>query len=607
LKLRVRSSPEADEGEKQNTHVSSSAPSLLSLLNPTSLLRLFRIEHVFVKYGLESLILKAAGRESLNHLFLLSPTRWLNRENRALPRGERIRLALEELGPVFVKLGQVLSTRRDLLPDDIGDELTYLQDRVPAFDSAIARREIEEALKAPIAETFAGFEDTPLASASVAQVHGACLPDGTNVVVKVLRPGIARTIKRDVALMYVLSDLVGALWPDGERFRAREVVSEYDKTIHGELDLIREGGNADTLRYNHRDIDKLYVPQVYWDYTRVNVLVLERVYGIPIREIDQMHEAGIDMKKLAEHGVEIFYTQVFRHNFFHADMHPGNIFVSGENPSYPNYIAIDFGIMGSLTEQDQHYIGENLLAFFTRDYRRVAQLHVDSGWVPADTSVTEFEIAIRAVCDPIFEKPLSEISFGAVLVQLFNTARRFEMEVQPQLVLLQKTLLNIEGLGRQLYPDLDLWATGKPFLKQWVIDRRGPQALLKRFMDQAPLIIDRLPEMPMLLHAFVEAQTEAAQSQTAKAPSFFGETATPEIRSNPVNARARMLAKYGQGQHKRRSGLAMTIVGATLLLSVALVGTARYVVHAGDAGLPWYLWPVLLVSVLLMLTGIRRQ
>lgn len=579
----------------------------MSLLNPASLARLWKIEHVFVKYGLEELIFEVVGRESLNHLFLLSPTRWLNRETRSLPRGERIRLALEELGPVFVKLGQVLSTRRDLLPPDIGDELTLLQDRVPPFDSSIAREEIETALQGRIEDIFSEFEDTPIASASVAQVHGAVLPGGENVVVKVLRPGINKIIKRDVALMYLISGLVGALAPDGKRFRAREVVSEYDKTIHGELDLIREAGNADTLKYNHREIDKLYVPDVYWDYTRVNVLVLERVYGIPIRDVAEMQRIGMDMKKLAEHGVEIFYTQVFRHNFFHADMHPGNIFVSRENPAYPTYIAIDFGIMGSLTEQDQHYIGENLLAFFSRDYKRVAQLHVDSGWVPADTSVTEFEIAIRAVCDPIFQKPLSEISFGAVLLQLFNTARRFEMEVQPQLVLLQKTLLNIEGLGRQLYPDLDLWATGKPFLKKWVVDRRGPEALLKRFLQQAPLIIDRLPEMPMMLHALVEAQTVAAQNRVADVPMDNGETSTPNIHMNPLNARARMLAEASRSQRSRRSGLAASVVGGSLFVSMVMVGAARYVVHAGHAGLPWYLWPVLLISMLMMLYGIRRS
>jgi len=579
---------------------------------PASLLRLFRIEHAFVKYGLEELILDASHYAWLKHIFLLSPTRWLNRDNRALPRGERIRLCLQELGPVFVKLGQVLSTRRDLLPDDIGNQLALLQDQVAPFDTQVARQEVETALRMKIEEAFLSFENEPLASASVAQVHGAVLPDGRNVVVKILRPNIVKTINRDVGLMYLLSDLVGNLYPDGKRLRAREVVSEYDKTIHGELDLIREAGNAETLKHNHKDIDILYVPDVHWDYCRMNVLVLERVYGIPIRNVDEMHRQGIDMKKLAEHGVRIFYTQVFKHNFFHADMHPGNIFVSDENPSYPNYIAIDFGIMGSLTEQDQHYIGENLLAFFSRDYRRVAQLHVDSGWVPVHTSVSEFEIAIRSVCDPIFQKPLSEISFGAVLVQLFNTARRFEMEVQPQLVLLQKTLLNIEGLGRQLYPELDLWATGKPFLEQWMLDRRGPKALLDRVLEQAPMIIDRLPDMPMLLHALVESQTLASQSASFSVPRGEGETTTPAVRANPINSRAYGLARQSAGLHKseraRQRALVSTVAGGSVLLACVIIGSARYVVSEGQISvLPWYLWPFALISIFMLLRGVTRS
>ena len=574
---------------------------------PSSIFRLWRIEHVFVKYGLEKLILENSTQPWLQHLFVLSPTRWLNSETRSLPRGERIRLALEELGPVFVKLGQILSTRRDLLADDIGDELSLLQDRVAPFDSSIAREAIEEALQASVVDSFKSFEDEPIASASIAQVHGAVLHEGEHVVVKVLRPGISEIIKRDVALMYVLSDLVGGLHADGRRLRAREVVSEYDKTIHGELDLIREAANADTLRHNHEDIDKLYVPQVYWEFCRTNVLVLERVYGIPIRDVEEMHRAGINMEKLAEHGVEIFYTQVFKHNFFLADMHPGTIFVSSEIPEYPTYISIDFGIMGSLTEQDQHYLGENLLAFFSRDYRRVAQLHVDSGWVPADTSVSEFEIAIRSVCDPIFQKPLSEISFGVVLVQLFNTARRFQMEVQPQLVLLQKTLLNIEGLGRQLYPDLDLWATGKPFLKNWVLERRGPKALVERFMDQAPMIIERLPEMPMLLHALVESQTMAAQDGLANSVRNDGQTRTPPLRVNPLNSRALTLAQQSQSRtNGGNRGLALTVAGSTLLLAVIIISSARYMTNGGLEGTPWYLWLAGIAAVIAMLRGVSR-
>jgi len=428
--------------------------------------RMFKIERVFVfvKYAIFELFLSITPANSLRHVFLLSPTRWMSEDTRALPRGQRIRLALEELGPVFVKLGQILSTRRDLLPPDIGDELALLQDRVAPFPAAQARTRIETELNGKIEEIFKSFEEVPIASASVAQVHGAVLHDGQSVVIKVLRPGISEVIDRDIGLMQGIAELAAILLPDGKRLRPREVVEEYDRTIRGELDLMSEATNAVVLRNNFKDSKTLYIPEIHWDYTRTGVMVQERIDGISIRDIDEMNRIGMDMKKLAEHGVEIFYTQVFQHNFFHADMHPGNIFVSRESPEHPQYIAVDFGIIGSLTDEDQRYIGENLLAFFQRDYRRVAQLHVDSGWVPGDTRVSELEAGVRAVCEPIFDKPLSEISFGQVLLQLFHVARRFEMEVQPQLVLLQKTLLNIEGLGRQLYPQLDLWATG-PYLK----------------------------------------------------------------------------------------------------------------------------------------------
>ena len=476
--------------------------------------RLFTIQRVFVKYALEDLFLTNSRWSALRHLSRLSPTRYLNKDERALPRGQRIRLTLEELGPVFVKLGQVMSTRRDLLPDDIGDELALLQDKVPPFAASIARDQIELALGKPVNEIFKQFEDTPLASASVAQVHGVILHDGTSAIVKVLRPDIKPVIERDLSLMYLLADICRSALRDGKRMRPREVVADYDHTIHNELDLIQEASNAVVLRNNHKDSPLLYVPEIYWDYTRKNILVMERIGGIPIRDIEQMHAINMDMKKLAETGVEIFYTQVFKHNFFHADMHPGNIFVSRKNPRDPQYIAVDFGIVGSLTAEDQRYLGENILAFFQRDYRRVAQLHVDSGWVPPGTRVSEFEAAVRAVCEPIFEKPLAEISFGQVLLQLFQTARRFEMEVQPQLVLLQKTLLNIEGLGRQLYPQLDLWATAKPFLEQWMKERQSPQALAKKLVAQAPQILDALPAMPMLVHQYLkDAPQRALQAQ----------------------------------------------------------------------------------------------
>jgi len=525
--------------------------------------RLFTIERVMVKYGLDTLFLKGTRVDALRHVFLLSPTRWLSTETRKLPRGVRIRLALEELGPVFVKLGQMLSTRRDLLPDDIGDQLALLQDQVPPFSDAQARETIEAALNDKVENLFSEFEVSPLASASIAQVHAAKLNDGSKVVVKVLRPGIDKMIDRDISLMYMLADMIAIALPYANRIRPREVVAEYDNTIHNELNLINEASNGVVFRNNFKDSDVLYVPEIHWDYTRTNVLVMERVYGIPIRNIDEMHAIGMDMKKLAEHAVDIFYTQLFSHNFFHADMHPGNIFVSPEDPAYPKFITIDFGIVGSLTDEDLTYLGENMLAFFQSDFRRVAQLHVDSGWVSPDTRVSDLEAAIRSVVGPIFEKPLAEISFGTVLLQLFQTARRFEMVVQPQLVLLQKTLLNIEGLGRQLYPELDLWATGKPYLEKWVVQRRGPKAIAKRFVEQAPQILDAMPYMPMLVHDYLKSHKDVASSKTS---------ASQNIRTS--NEKDTRLLRY-------------SIFGAALLVSASLLGAAHVM---GGTGVPVWCW-----------------
>ena len=545
--------------------------------------RFARIEHVMVKYALEELFLDATPARALKHLFVLSPTRWLNRASRQLPRGQRLRLALEELGPVFVKLGQVLSTRRDLLPDDIGDELTLLQDKVKPFDSALARQEIEKALHQSVDVIFKRFEDQPIASASIAQVHGAHLHDGTDVIVKVLRPGILETINRDIKLMYVLADIAAGILQDGKRLRPREVVAEYDRTIHTELDLVAEATNAVVLRNNFKDSSTLYIPEIYWDYTRSSVMVQERISGIPIRDVDEMRLLGMDMKKLAEHGVEIFYTQVFEHNFFHADMHPGNIFVSPDNPHHPKYIAVDFGIVGSLTDDDQRYIGENLLAFFQRDYRRVAQLHIDSGWVPRDTRVSELEAGVRAVCEPIFDKPLSEISFGDVLIQLFQVARRFEMEVQPQLVLLQKTLLNIEGLGRQLYPDLDLWATGKPFLQRWVVNKNNPRTALKRLIDQGPAILKAMPEMPMLLHDFVQLQNQVVRESLENGSPSSGHRTTPSAHSK---------------------ALRYSITGASLVLVSGLLASAFVI--SNQPSIAWWIWLMAIVGAIYLVLGLRR-
>jgi len=459
--------------------------------------RLIFISWVLVRHGLDDLILATHLFRPVRWVRYLLPWQWVPRSR--LPRGLRIRRALEDLGPIFVKFGQILSTRRDLLPDDIASELARLQDQVPPFPDAVARRIVEQAYGKPVDEVFASFETTPFASASIAQVHGAVLKDGKSVVVKVLRPNILPVIQRDIRLLYVLAGNIERYWEPARRLHPREVVEEFEKTILDELDLMREAANAAQLRRNFSDARLLYVPEVFWKYSRKDVMVMERIHGIPISHTDELIQAGIDLRRLAEQGVEIFFTQVFRDSFFHADMHPGNIFVSADG----RYLAVDFGIMGSLNPTDQRYLAENFLAFFNRDYRRVAQLHIDSGWVAKDTRIDEFEAAIRTVCEPIFDKPLKEISFGHLLIRLFQVARRFNMEVQPQLVLLQKTLLNIEGLGRQLYPDLDLWRTAKPFLERWMTKQIGPGALLRHLRENVPLWAERLPQLPNLIYDVV--------------------------------------------------------------------------------------------------------
>jgi ubiquinone biosynthesis protein len=464
------------------------------MLRPGQVLRLLYINWVLVSNGLDEIVLATHLFRPFRFLLYLLPWHWFRRQ--MPPRGERIRRSLEELGPIFVKFGQMLSTRRDLLPDDVAQELAKLQDRVPPFPGAEARTIVEKSLNKPVTELFESFDEQPHASASIAQVHLARLRSGQDVVVKVVRPGIHRTIARDIGLLYVVADLAERYWREGRRLRPREVVAEYEKTILDELDLLREAANASQLRRNFQDSKLLYVPEVCWQFCRRQVMVMERIYGIPISDVAELKRQGIDLKKLAERGVEIFFTQVFIHSFFHADMHPGNIFVSPEG----RYIAVDFGIMGTLSPVDQRYLAENFVAFFKRDYRRVAELHVQSGWVPAGTRVEEFEAAIRTVCEPIFERPLKDISFGQLLLRLFQTARRFHMEVQPQLVLLQKTLLNIEGLGRDLYPDLDLWQTAKPFLERWMSEQIGVRALFQGLRYEAPRWAERLPQVPALLY-----------------------------------------------------------------------------------------------------------
>ncbi|MBU1424592.1 MAG: ubiquinone biosynthesis regulatory protein kinase UbiB [Gammaproteobacteria bacterium] len=455
-------------------------------------LRLLKIIFVVLRFGLDEFLL-AHERTSwlLRPLNLLLFFRDVSR-----PRAERLRLALETLGPIFVKFGQMLSTRRDLIPTDIADELARLQDQVPPFSSALAVSLLEEAFGKPLHEVFAEFDETPVASASVAQVHFAVLPDGREAAVKILRPGILRVIDHDVALLQICAGLIERWWSDGKRLKPRLVVAEFEKYLHDELDMMRESSNASQLRRNFADAKLLLVPEVYWDWCSERVMVMERMHGLPISNIAGLRAAGVDLTKLAANGVEIFYTQVFRDGFFHADMHPGNILVTRDG----RYVAMDFGIVGTLTDTDKNYLAQNFIAFFNRDYKRVAELHIESGWAPADTRVDEFEAAIRSVCEPIFDKPLREVSFGKVLLRLFQTSRRFGIEIQPQLVLLQKTLLNIEGLGLQLDPELDLWKTAKPWLERWMSEQVGWRGFIKALRTEAPRYATLLPQLPRLLH-----------------------------------------------------------------------------------------------------------
>src|SRR5581483_11471847 len=461
------------------------------------LARLLEIQRVLLRHGLDDFVRATHLYRPLRFVFFLSPGLWLARR-RSATRGERLRLALEELGPIFVKFGQAVSTRRDLLPNDVADELAKLQDRVPPFSGAVARASIERAYGKPVTEVFSEFNETPLAAASIAQVHVARLRTGQEVVVKVLRPGMREVIQRDLEVLYALAELAHRYWPLARRLRPMEVVREYEKTIIDELDLMREAANAALLKRNFAGSPLLYVPEVYWDYCRVDVMVMERIHGVPISDMAALRAAGADIPKLARNGVEIFFTQVFRHNFFHADMHPGNIFVLADEPLRPRYAAVDFGIVGTLAPRDQHYLAENFLAVFDRDYRRVAVLHLESGWVPAGTRIDEMESAVRTVCEPIFDRPLADISFGQILLRLFEISRRFNMQIQPQLILLQKTLLNVEGLGRDLYPQLDVWRTASPILREWMRERASPRQVLKTLRQQAPELLEAARALPSL-------------------------------------------------------------------------------------------------------------
>lgn len=509
----------------------------------------FRIVHitwVLLRNGLDEFILAAHLFRPVRFFRFLSPFYWLQQGQRP-NYGVRIRRTLEDLGPIYIKFGQILSTRRDLLPDDVAQELIKLQDQVPPFSGEHARKIVEKALEGTVDQIFSNFDEQPLASASIAQVHAATLPDGSDVVVKVVRPRIEKAIRKDIELMYTLAKLAQRYSAEARRLRLVEVVEEYEKTIIDELDLMREAANATQLKRNFLNSEMLYIPEIYWDYCRGNVMVMERVYGTPVDQVEELKRQGISMALLGERGVEIFFTQVFRDNFFHADMHPGNIFVAPDG----RYISVDFGIMGTLTTADQRYLAENLLAFFHRDYRRVAELHVESGWVPATTRVEEFEAAIRTVSEPIWEKPIAEISFGHFLLRLFQTARRFDMEIQPQLVLLQKTLLNIEGLGRMLYPELDLWTTAKPFMEKWIKQQVGPHAFVRQVKASLPQLSEELPQIPHLAYRLLRDATEGKLEVRWKSDELV-----------------QIKQELQQGQQRTRQ----SIGGGSLMISGVLLG-----------------------------------
>ena len=501
------------------------------------LARLVQIHRVFHRYGLIDYTRGSSLYRRLRWVNALSPWLWMQGSVRG-PRGERLRLALQELGPVFVKFGQAISTRLDLLPTDIAQELVKLQDQVPPFPGEVAQQLVTEALGAPVAQLFRRFDTEPLAAASIAQVHAAELPDGREVIVKVLRPGMRELIQRDIAVLYALARLGARHSTEIRRLRPVEIVREYETTILDELDLMREAANAANLKRNFTGDARLHVPEVYWDLTRTSVMVMERIHGVPVGDLARLRELGVDFHKLAENGVAIFFTQVFRHNFFHADMHPGNIFVLPENPAEPRYAAVDFGIVGTLDPRDQEYLAQNFLAVFDRDYRRVATLHVDSGWVPHDIRVEEMEAAIRTICEPIFDRPLKDISFGVVLLRLFEALRRFDARIQPQLILLQKTLFNIEGLGRQLYPDLDVWKTASPILREWMREKHHPLNVARRLWKQMPELLQALEASPVALRRRVMEAAEARPSSAV----FASDAHRTERTESPRNSGPALIA-----------------------------------------------------------------
>ncbi len=535
-----------------------------------TLLRLLSIQRVLVRHGLDEIITATHILRPLRFFFYLFP----RRRNRSAPLGERIRLALEELGPIFVKFGQAVSTRRDLLPRDVADELAKLQDRVPPFPAEEAVTILDEAYGKSVDDVFARFDFEPFAAASIAQVHTAALDDGTEVIVKLLRPGVREQIERDLDVMFAVARLADRYYENSKRLRPLELVAEYEKTVIDELDLMREGANAAQLKRNFEGSDMLHVPEIYWDYCRPEVLVQERVYGIPISDMDALRAAGANIQTLAENGVEIFFTQVFRHNFFHADMHPGNIFVTVDDPEHPKYAAVDFGIVGTLSAVDQQYLAGNFLAFFDRDYYKIAKLHVDSGWVPADTRIDELETAVRTVCEPIFNKPLAEISFAQVLIRLFRVAQRFNVEIQPQLILLQKTLLNIEGLGRELYPELDLWKTAHPVLRQWMDEQVGPRAIIDDIRENLPQLREALRELPIVIKHLADR---------AAGGNLHAKTQVPELKE------LREQIRRQQRQHFLLATGATSAISGTLLLTLETM--------------PWLGWVLFVAGIVSLIGG----
>ena len=541
------------------------------------LARLVQIHRVFHRYGLIDYTRGSSLYRRLRWVNALSPWLWMQGSVRG-PRGERLRLALQELGPVFVKFGQAISTRLDLLPTDIAQELVKLQDQVPPFPGEVAQQLVTEALGAPVAHLFRRFDTEPLAAASIAQVHAAELPDGREVIVKVLRPGMRELIQRDIAVLYALARLGARHSTEIRRLRPVEIVREYETTILDELDLMREAANAANLKRNFTGDARLHVPEVYWDLTRTSVMVMERIHGVPVGDLARLRELGVDFHKLAENGVAIFFTQVFRHNFFHADMHPGNIFVLPENPAEPRYAAVDFGIVGTLDPRDQEYLAQNFLAVFDRDYRRVATLHVDSGWVPHDIRVEEMEAAIRTICEPIFDRPLKDISFGVVLLRLFEALRRFDARIQPQLILLQKTLFNIEGLGRQLYPDLDVWKTASPILREWMREKHHPLNVARRLWKQMPELLQALEASPVALRRRVMEAAEARPSSAV----FASDAHRTERTESP-----------------RNSGPALIAPSLVLLAGVVALSAARIPAALG--------WIIALAGALWLVRNLLRR